>query len=135
MTGDKISEEGRKARFEQWETLGLEAIKADLASGGHRLGGGPPQAQARAPGGGRVKEAAAAAAARAENDTCGTMRDVVAGRDRSFERAVAAAVAPGDESGNASASATQETRSPSRPAARELLTLKPTFMGMSIDLK
>lgn len=43
MANEEISEEGRRARFEQWETLGLDAIKQDLASGGYRLIGGPPQ--------------------------------------------------------------------------------------------
>jgi hypothetical protein len=38
---DQISEAGRKARFERWEELGLDRVKADLLSGGHRLVGGP----------------------------------------------------------------------------------------------
>lgn len=46
MANDEISEEGRKARFEQWEKLGVDAIKQDLTSGGYRLIGGPPQVRA-----------------------------------------------------------------------------------------
>lgn len=42
MTEDEISEEGRRARFEQWEKLGLDRVKADLINGGHQLIGGPP---------------------------------------------------------------------------------------------
>ncbi len=37
-----ISAEGRRARFEQWEKLGLAQVKADLANGGHRVIGGSP---------------------------------------------------------------------------------------------
>jgi hypothetical protein len=48
MANDEISEEGRQARFKQWEKLGLDAIKEDLASGGYRLVGGPPQVRALA---------------------------------------------------------------------------------------
>jgi hypothetical protein len=39
---EQISEAGRKARFERWEELGLDRVKADLLCGGHRLVGGPP---------------------------------------------------------------------------------------------
>ena len=48
MANDEISEEGRKAQFEQWEKLGVDAIKQDLTSGGYRLIGGPPQVRALA---------------------------------------------------------------------------------------
>jgi hypothetical protein len=42
-TNDKISEAGRKARFEQWEQIGVDAIRSDLLlTGGDRLVGGPP---------------------------------------------------------------------------------------------
>ncbi|WP_020176455.1 TIR domain-containing protein [Methyloferula stellata] len=37
-----ISAEGRRVRFEQWERLGLDRVKADLANGGHQIIGGPP---------------------------------------------------------------------------------------------
>jgi hypothetical protein len=42
MAQDEISEAGAKARFAQWDQIGLDRIKADLLSGGHRLVGGPP---------------------------------------------------------------------------------------------
>jgi hypothetical protein len=42
MADDEISKEGREVRFAQWEKLGLDAIKQDLATGGYRLVGGPP---------------------------------------------------------------------------------------------
>jgi len=43
MANDEISEEGRRARFAQWERLGLEQVKNDLLNGGRRVIGGPPQ--------------------------------------------------------------------------------------------
>lgn len=43
VAGDGISQEGRKARFEIWEKLGVDRVKADLANGGHQTIGGPPQ--------------------------------------------------------------------------------------------
>jgi hypothetical protein len=48
IAGDEISEEGRKVRFAQWEKFGLDAIRQDLAAGGNRLVGGPPQVRALA---------------------------------------------------------------------------------------
>jgi hypothetical protein len=42
MSDYKIREEGKRARFAQWEKIGVERIKADLLAGGHRLVGGPP---------------------------------------------------------------------------------------------
>lgn len=56
MADEEISEEGRKARFVQWEKLGLDAIKQDLATGGYRLVGGAPQVRALARGWVRMKE-------------------------------------------------------------------------------
>jgi hypothetical protein len=56
MADDEISEEGRKARFAQWEKLGLDTIKQDLATGGYRLVGGPPQVRALAREWVRMKE-------------------------------------------------------------------------------
>ena len=41
--GEEISKEGRKARFDIWEKLGVDRVKADLVSGGHQIVGGPPQ--------------------------------------------------------------------------------------------
>ena len=42
MAGYQINEEGRQARFARWEQMGLDRVKADLLSGGHREIGGPP---------------------------------------------------------------------------------------------
>jgi hypothetical protein len=36
----EFSEEGRRARFEQSEKIGLDRIKADLEEGGRRVVGG-----------------------------------------------------------------------------------------------
>ncbi|MGH8602231.1 MAG: hypothetical protein ACREXR_05480, partial [Gammaproteobacteria bacterium] len=43
MAEQQISEERRKARFERWESLGLDRVKHDLLSGGYRDIGGSPQ--------------------------------------------------------------------------------------------
>jgi hypothetical protein len=43
-----ISQEGRIARFAQWEKRGVDAIKADLNTGGTRYVGGPPAVRALA---------------------------------------------------------------------------------------
>jgi hypothetical protein len=43
-----ISQEGRIARFAQWEKIGLDAIKADLNTGGSKFVGGPPEVRALA---------------------------------------------------------------------------------------
>lgn len=42
MPSEEISKEGRRSRFEQWEKLGLDRVKADLLDGGHQIIGGPP---------------------------------------------------------------------------------------------
>src|SRR3954465_3805775 len=42
MADSEISEEGRRARFEQWEKIGLDRVKAGLLNGGYQLIGGPP---------------------------------------------------------------------------------------------
>ena len=38
----EISQQGRVARFAEWEKRGVEAIEADLLRGGSRFVGGPP---------------------------------------------------------------------------------------------
>jgi hypothetical protein len=60
MAEDEISEEGTKARFAQCDQIGLDRIRADLLSGGHKLVGGPPSVRALAWKWVRMKEAAAA---------------------------------------------------------------------------
>jgi len=37
IANDEITEEGRRARFEQWEKLGVDAVKQDLATGGSQI--------------------------------------------------------------------------------------------------
>jgi len=55
----EISQQGRLARFAEWEKIGVDRIKADLLSGGYRLVGGPPAVRALAEEWVRVKEAEA----------------------------------------------------------------------------
>ena len=55
---DEISEGGKRARFAQWEKIGLDRIKADLLAGGHQLVGGPPAVRKLAWEWVRMKEAA-----------------------------------------------------------------------------
>lgn len=38
----EITEEGRRARFAQWEEIGLDRVKHDLVHGGYEVVGGPP---------------------------------------------------------------------------------------------
>jgi hypothetical protein len=64
MAGDIISEEGRRARFERWEQLGLSRIKADLQNGGHQVVGGAQAVQDLAWEWIGLKEAEQAAAAK-----------------------------------------------------------------------
>jgi hypothetical protein len=64
MAGDIISEEGRRARFERWEQLGLSRIKADLQNGGHQVVGGTQAVQDLAWEWIGLKEAEQAAAAK-----------------------------------------------------------------------
>jgi hypothetical protein len=44
----EITQEGRIAQFKQWETYGVDIIRADLQRGGTRYVGGPPAVQALA---------------------------------------------------------------------------------------
>jgi hypothetical protein len=60
----EISEEGRRARFAQWEKIGVDRIKHDLLNGGHQLVGGPPAVRELAWEWVRMKEAEALAEAR-----------------------------------------------------------------------
>jgi hypothetical protein len=53
----EISQEGRIARFAEWEKRGVEVIKADLLQGGTRFVGGPPAVRDLAWEWARTKEA------------------------------------------------------------------------------
>ena len=44
MVHQQFSEEGRRARFEQWEKYGVDRLKSDLQSDPYRrVGSGPVQ--------------------------------------------------------------------------------------------
>jgi hypothetical protein len=62
MADDAISEEGRRAVFEQWEKLGLDQIRADLQNGIWRVVGGTQAVRELAWEWVRLKEAEQAAA-------------------------------------------------------------------------
>jgi hypothetical protein len=62
MADDAISEEGRRAAFEQWEKLGLDQIRADLQNGIWRVVGGTQAVRELAWEWVRLKEAEQAAA-------------------------------------------------------------------------
>jgi hypothetical protein len=105
MTNDEISEEGRKARFDRWERLGVDVIRTDLeATGGLRMVGGAPAVRRLAWEWVRMKEGEQSKSAAHHQLQTGTGVDL-------------------------------ETATPSRQSKPELLTLKPTLWGVSIDLK
>jgi hypothetical protein len=128
MADDEISETGCQARFAQWEKLGVDAIEQDLATGGHRLIGGPPQVRALAREWVRLKKEGTFAAPRKfqgnslelieaiERATSGSPTPVVLeeGHD-AIEAAEMRAAAPQEESPSPTL--------PEKPS--ELLTLKP----------
>jgi hypothetical protein len=64
MPDDEIDERGRKARFEQWEKLGLDRVKHDLLDGGYRVVGGTLRVRDLAWEWVRMKEAELAEAAK-----------------------------------------------------------------------
>ena len=125
MADDEISEEGRRARFAQWEKLGLDQVKHDLLNGGHRVVGGPPQVRALAWEWVRQKEA--------ERD----------GVTRAPGNATEETLTLGGEVGDcgmigASITLTGPDAAKFKEAAREpneILTLKPTIYGIGVDLK
>lgn len=65
---DAISAEGRRVRFEQWEKLGPDRVKADLLNGGYQLIGGPSAVRDLAWEWVRIKEAEAATATSLSSD-------------------------------------------------------------------
>ncbi len=85
MPDDEITEEGRRARFERWEAIGVEYIKADLLNGGHRYVGGTPAVRQLAREWVRMKEA--------------------------------------------------EAKASEKKPAPEVVSLKPSFYGVSVDLR
>jgi len=110
---DAISAEGRRARFERWEKLGLDRVKADLVNGGHQIIGGPPAVRELAWDWVRIKEAEAVSLAPSS-----------------------AALSEGSRSSRAKAPETASTPPSLAEAPKnELLTLKPALWGVGIDLK
>jgi hypothetical protein len=79
-----ISEQGRKARFEQWEKIGVERVRQDLLNGGHFCVGGPKYVQ-----------------------------------DLAWEWL----------------QMKQDAKAKSHEHQKEIVTLKPTLWGMSLDIK
>lgn len=110
---DGISAEGRRARFERWEKLGLDRVKADLVNGGHQIIGGPPAVRELAWDWVRIKEAEAASLAPSST-----------------------ALSEGSRSSRPNAPETASTLPSLAEAPKsELLTLKPSLWGVGIDLK
>lgn len=109
MSNDEISDEARQARFKRWEALGLEQVKADLQVGGYRVVGGPPQVRALAWEWVRLKEEQRRASEISQEDS----RSFGIGQTHAF---------------NATTAKTTEKQT-------EIVTLKPGFMGVSVDVK
>jgi hypothetical protein len=134
MTEDGFSEAGRKQKFEQWEKLGLDRVKGDLQADPYRrIGSGPLQNLAWE--WVRMKEAEKTANAEAVLRAIGaappSISDILAGETTELDRMVKRAQ---------SVVATPEQEQPPLPASPsekpvEMVTLKPTLYGMSIDLK
>jgi hypothetical protein len=145
MSNDEISDEGRKARFARWEKLGLDAVKQDLATGGHRLIGGPPQVRALAREWVRMKEEqakqndiAAQVVVRALGLEPQSLRDMLENRGTELDRILRDATRSPDTYVTATTPTRSEQSTPipaPNEKTAELLTLKPGFWGMSIDLK
>lgn len=57
MADEEITEEGRRARYEYWEQLGLDRVKHDLLNGGYQVVGGGPKVKEMAWEWVRLKEA------------------------------------------------------------------------------
>jgi hypothetical protein len=119
MSGDEISGEGRHQRFARWEQLGLDQVKSDLENGGHRVVGGPPAVRALAWEWVRMKEAGSPSPPLTPVIDVAEIMKASAASMGSAIRLSPTQVAPSSSAGQ-------------RP---ELITLKPTFMGNSIDLK
>jgi len=142
--GSGISEEGRKARFAQWEKLGLDVVKRDLEHGRFRLIGGPSEVRELAREWVRMKETELSAPTAADIQT--VLRDLGAvpppvaqllgGGSTELDRLVrAAAPSPQSAARGDTPPPAPAAPVPQQPKASELIILKPTFMGMSIDLK
>jgi Hypothetical protein (DUF2513) len=177
MTNDIISEEGRRARFEQWEKIGLDRIKADLQNGGWQVVGGTPAVRDLAWEWVRLKEMSRPTARRRDKDLIRKLLQILeeAGTDRGFSFEAVEAESLGRslddirynlqqaedmgliEVGSkplngewrilrltpaghdfleaSPAVATQNVAAVGQQKPSEILTLKPTFWGIGIDLK
>jgi hypothetical protein len=133
MAVDDISEEGRRQRFARWEQLGLDQVKHDLLNGGHRLVGGPPAVRELAWEWVRGKEAEQVMPA--SETTLGRMLNgegpgTLRGAIQSEMKLRPATYGPAGR------------KSPQRPGAavvepspKEILTIRPAFAGIGLDLK
>ena len=144
MADDEISKEGREARFAQWEKLGLDAIKQDLATGGYRLVGGPPQVRALAREWVRLKETEHTAQQTVDTEeilrglglVSASVSDFLNGdRNTELDRLARAATRAQDLGSTAMRVHQEQPAPPPAEKSVELLTLKPGIWGMSIDLK
>jgi hypothetical protein len=131
-----FSEAGRKARFERWEKLGCDQVKHDLLNGGYRVVGGPPQERELAWEWVRMKEAEQLARSSIN------LADLVEPPSTNLDDLVGSPRPTLDDL-VASASSHRQAQAPAsvpRPASppppkAEIVTLKPSLYGMSIDLK
>lgn len=112
MPDDKISDEGRRHRFEQWERLGVDRVRADLLNGGYRLIGGPPQVKELAWEWVRIKENEQAA---------------IQGRGADFLSPALGPLTPGPTvddilggQANASKAAVAQSTAPERPSSEQI---------------
>ena len=177
MTEDIISEEGRRSRFEQWEQLGVDQVKADLQNGGWRIVGGTPAVRALAWEWVRLKEMPPQTARRRDKDLvrkllqileqsgttrgfsfdaveaeslCRSLDDIrynlqqaedmglieVGSKPLSGEWRILRLTPAGHDFLEATpAVATQNVAATGQQKPSEILTLKPTFWGIGIDLK
>jgi hypothetical protein len=146
VADDEISEEGRRVRFAQWEKLGLDEIKQDLATGGYRLVGGPPAVRQLAREWARMKEAeqvraASEAMGLSKNpalDPMGlrssSLYDPLSGDGPgTFKYALRPSADTTYDSSVPGTTAKSEPTSPT-PSA-EIFTLKPNVYGIGVDLK
>jgi hypothetical protein len=143
---DEISEEGRQARFAQWEKLGLDAIKQDLATGGYRLVGGPPQVRVLAREWVQMKETELRTVSEvlglSRNPVLDALRlrttpldDILRGEGPGTLNYALQSTAGTIDVAASSSPAKPVSEPPSSKPSAEVFTLKPTVYGVGVDLK
>jgi hypothetical protein len=150
MVHQEFSEEGRKARFEQWENYGVERLKSDLQADPYRrVGSGPVQSLAWEFV--RMKEAERSKAATAAMGLSKSPALDALGRhswSTSLEQALSRegpgtlkyALRSSTEAIESDTSSSTALTKPvleetSRKPSGEIFTLKPTVYGVGVDLK